>query len=307
MKVVKTELEDTKQKLEQVREEYRHEVSQLRSQLMSLQSCSSSSTLSTLSSASTSFATRSITSIAMEEPLFLIAAEEIQLLDQALPSFTGEICAASYKGIAVTAKLIHNVSSLEDFKQSIVIMSHLRHPNLILFMGATLGNVPIIITENMPTKCLSQYLEAAPLSRSQVLSISKDVASVLLYLHSQHPVAIIHGALNSYTILLIENGNSFKIKVADAGLFPHFVQQVPEYAAPEQPEPQLHTPKLDVYSFGVLLIELYCRKVCSASDEQEKQIQHINWPEVVVIIRNCLSNSRPSIEHVLLQLSVVNP
>lgn len=305
VKSVKVELEDTKQKLEQVREESRHEVLQLRSQLMSLQSCSSFSTLSILSSASTSFATNSISSISIEEdPLFFIAPEEIQL-DQVLSSSSrSEIRAATYKGITVAAKLLQNVSSLEDFKQSVAVMSHLRHPNLVLFVGATLGNVPIVITESMPAKCLTQYLEDAPLSRGQMLSISKQVALVLLYLHSRRPVAVFHGALNGRVVFLKEDGRAFKVTVADAGLFPHFSRQIPAYAAPEQPDPQLHSTKLDIYSFGVLLIELYCRKaLVSSSDEREKQIQHISWPELVVIIRNC--SSRPPIEHILLQLSAI--
>ena len=62
------------------------------------------------------------------------------------------------------------------------IAAKLRHPNLLLFIGATMEGELVILTELMPTS-LRKELEKRELSREQVISIGQDVSCGLSYMH----------------------------------------------------------------------------------------------------------------------------
>ena len=64
----------------------------------------------------------------------------------------------------------------------------------------------------------------------------------------------------------------------------------PAYAAPEACLPYQHSPKMDAFSFGVLLVEMCLRELPKSQPERRKdQIQHIQWPAIVSLIRSCTS------------------
>ena len=66
----------------------------------------------------------------------------------------------------------------------------------------------------------------------------------------------------------------------------------PAYAAPEACFPDQHSPKMDVFSFGVLLVEM-CLQQLPESDraQREVQIQCIQWPAMVSLVRQCTSEN----------------
>ena len=71
------------------------------------------------------------------------------------------------------------------------IASRIRHPNLLQFIGATrVGNL-MILTELMPTS-LRKELEKSPMTRPQIITIARNVASALNYLHLWKPHPILH-------------------------------------------------------------------------------------------------------------------
>jgi len=75
------------------------------------------------------------------------------------------------------------------------------------------------------------------------------------------------------------------------------------YAAPEAYNPHEHTPKMDVFSFGVLIIEM-CRGQLPPTDarEREQVIKRISWREPVNLIKQCIQTSRdkrPSMSDIL--------
>lgn len=216
---------------------------------------------------------------------------------------TGDLYNGFFHGTEVGVKVLSKVKSLDELKRIMNINSKLRHSNLLLFMGATVGDDPLIVTECISfCKPLNVHLEETPLSRSHLLSLAKDVSCALNYLHL-HIVPVTHGSVSSQSVLLT---TGWRGKLTDVNFFPHMVQPLATYAAPEVMDTSSCSPQIDVYSFGVLLIEMYCRKALGTSNsERSKQLQHINWPQLVVIIRLCLSVSsldRPLIEDVLLDL-----
>ena len=73
------------------------------------------------------------------------------------------------------------------------------------------------------------------------------------------------------------------------------------YAAPESNTPALQSPKMDIYSFGVLLIEM-CTCEFPAPERRPDLIESIQYPRLVALIRQCLNedrNQRPTAVQVI--------
>ena len=77
----------------------------------------------------------------------------------------------------------------------------------------------------------------------------------------------------------------------------------PFYAVPEASSPRQHSPKMDTFSFGVMLVEMCLRELPESRPErQEEQIQRVQWPAMVFLIRSCTSErpaDRPSMSDIM--------
>ena len=79
----------------------------------------------------------------------------------------------------------------------------------------------------------------------------------------------------------------------------------PTYAAPEVEIATLQSPKMDIFSFGVLLVEMYTARFPEVADRQ-RLIRSIRHPSMVALIRQCLAedrNARPSASDIITELS----
>ncbi|XP_011407187.1 PREDICTED: seven transmembrane domain-containing tyrosine-protein kinase 1-like [Amphimedon queenslandica] len=141
------------------------------------------------------------------------------------------------------------------------IASKICRPNLLQFLGATTEGNPIILTELMPTS-LRKELETGGLAYHAVLNISLDVACALNYLHLFKPHPILHRDVSSANVLLQPMIGGWRAKVSDYGRVS--LQPLartcnpgnPVYSAPEAVNPRQHSPAMDVFSYGVCLIEM---------------------------------------------------
>ena len=145
--------------------------------------------------------------------------------------------------------------------------------------------------------------------RVQIASICQDVARALCYLHQWKPYPIIHHDISSGNVLLEPLPNGWRAKVSDYGSA-NFMNNIktagpgsPTYAAPEARYPNEHSPKMDTFSFGVLLVEMCLRELPESRPERrENQIQRIQWPAMVSLIRSCTSErsaGRPSMSDIM--------
>ena len=233
---------------------------------------------------------------------------------------------AEFRGLRVAAKCLHGMIlsdySIRQFSREMSMAATLQHPNLLQFIGATREGDPIILTELMATS-LRAVLESGTFSKAQIPSVARDVALGLNYLHLCKPNAIVHRDVSSANVLLEPVSTSggivstWRAKLSDYGSA-NFVNRMattapgcPVYAAPEAMYPHKHSSKMDVYSFGVLLIEMAVGELPETDHrERERQIEHINyivrWPGLVGLIRSCLRDeprSRPSVSILLESLS----
>ena len=249
---------------------------------------------------------------------WVIERDEVQVTQEILGrGGWGEVKVGVFRGTRVAVKCLYEVIlseyNLTLFSREMDIASCVRHPNLLQFIGATTVGNPLILTELMPTS-LRKELEKSPLTRPQIIGISNDVASALNYLHLWKPQPILHRDVSSANVLLEASGSGrWKGKLSDYGSanLLHQIRTVapgsPSYAAPEAISPQLHSPAMDIYSFGVLFMEMAIRRLPSANiEEREAQIQSVQWPTFKILIQKCVTRdqqSRPTIEQVLVDLS----
>ena len=252
-----------------------------------------------------------------EDPFWMVERGEIRLIDQ-VPELGwggwGTVKVAEFRGLRVAAKCLHSIIISDYNRQLFVremsIAAKLRHPNLIQFIGATLEGEPVILTELMATS-LRAVLERVPLSAANITSVSRDVARALNYLHLTKPDPILHRDVSSANVLLNLGPNmTWLAKLSDYGSA-NFVQRVttagpgnPSYAAPEASNPALQSTKMDVFSYGVLLVEMATQRFPDKST-LVLQIQRIQVPGLPSIIRQCIQDDpsrRPNISDLLTQL-----
>ena len=254
-----------------------------------------------------------------DNPHWVVQREEVEVTEEVLgKGGWGEVKVGLFRGTRVAVKCLHQeiVSEyyLELFSREMDIASRVRHPNLLQFIGATKVGNPIIVTELMPTS-LRNELQKSPMARVQVISIGIDVASALNYLHLWKPQSILHRDVSSANVLLEQStGCQWRAKVSDYGSA-NLLDKVrteapgsPVYSAPEATTPSLHTPAMDVYSFGILLVEMSIGRFPSAEKvEKEAQIREVKWPQIKRLILRCTGkvNSRPKTEVVLTELKKI--
>ena len=206
--------------------------------------------------------------------------------------------------LKVAAKVLHKQLVYDYhrslFRREMDVASRVSHPNLLHFLGARLDGGMAILTELMPTS-LRDLVNRRPrqdIPLEHILSIAIDVACALNYLHHMTPEPIIHRDLSSANVLLQPTPNGgWLAKVSDYGTA-NFQSQLktenpgsPVYTAPESRDPALQTPKMDIYSFGVLLVEM-CTCEFPAPERRPELIKSIQHPQLLNLITQCLNTDK---------------
>ncbi|XAR70336.1 Non-specific serine/threonine protein kinase [Bertholletia excelsa] len=165
----------------------------------------------------------------------------------------------------------YSEGTLLDYKIEIDIMRRLRHPNVLLFMGAVYCQEKeklAIVTEFLPRGSLFKTLHKSNQSVDirRRLRMALDVARGMNYLHRRNP-PIVHRDLKSSNLLVDKNWN---VKVGDFGLSrlmnATFLtaksgRGTPQWMAPEVLRNDPSNEKSDVFSFGVILWELMTESI----------------------------------------------
>lgn len=152
--------------------------------------------------------------------------------------------------------------ALKDFATDMRILSSLRHPCICTIMGAVVGprSEPQLVMEYIEYKSLSDLLKKSTvqLDGNTVLGILRDISQGLQFLHNTKP-QVIHGDIKSHNVLV---DSKFSAKLTDFGIsYKYGIKGTPYWMAPEILRNESEcTAASDVYSFGILLCELYGRK-----------------------------------------------
>ena len=255
--------------------------------------------------------------VPVEPPSWVVDRQEVELKEEISRGGWAVVRVAHFRGLRVAAKCLHRqiISdyNIRLFKREMSVASQVHHPNLLQFLGATLEGEPLILTELMPTS-LRAVLGQRALSRGQVVSIGRDVASALNYLHLMRPDPVLHRDISSANVLLEPSGtdNSWKAKVSDFGSanYQQHLETIgpgsPAYAAPEANNPARQSPKMDVFSYGVLLLEMASREMPEGAERRRELLEEMEWAPVAGVVRDCTEKEperRPDMAAILKQLN----
>ncbi|KOM34276.1 hypothetical protein LR48_Vigan02g042600 [Vigna angularis] len=202
----------------------------------------------------------------------------------------GTVLRADWRGSDVAVKILKvqgfDPGRFEEFLKEVSLMKRLRHPNIVLLMGAVIQPPKLsIVTEYLSRGSLYELLHmpnvGSSLSERCRLKMAYDVASGMNYLHQMRP-PIVHRDLKSPNLLV---DDSYTVKVCDFGLSrtkantflsSKTAAGTPEWMAPEVIRGELSNEKCDVFSFGVVA-------AVGFMDKRLDIPRHVN-PEVAALI-----------------------
>ena len=207
----------------------------------------------------------------------MIPPEELALGRRIGSGSFGQVYTADWNGTEVALKQMHDTkltgSAVEEFSGEIRMMQSLRHPNVVLFLGAVIQPPTLsIVCELMPLGSLHSLLHGksrggVELSGNGRLrrQMAQDCARGMSYLHSRSP-PVVHHDLKPANLLVDSN---WTLKVSDFGmsrlkhttyLSSNTPGGTPEWMAPEVLRNDPTDERSDVYSFAVILWELFTLK-----------------------------------------------
>ena len=206
----------------------------------------------------------------------------------------GAVCKAKYDQLICAAKLLFQIISqiqppdpgkehrrpFRRFEEECRFLSRINHPNIVQYLGTYLDpetNALVLLMELMD-ESLTHFLESSPedIPYHIQVNISQDIVQALAFLHAN---GIIHRDLSSNNVLLIAHTRA---KITDFGmsrlidkmhlgtmtLCPGTVV----YMSPEAlNEPPMYTEKLDIFSFGVLLVQVITKLFPKPSNQFENR------------------------------------
>ncbi|KAL9162190.1 hypothetical protein ABFS82_07G073000 [Erythranthe guttata] len=199
---------------------------------------------------------------------------------------------------------------MNEFQAEIGVLTKVRHRHLVALLGYCVnGNERLLVYEYMPQGTLGQHLFEweelcyQPLTWKQRVTVALDVARGVEYLHSLAQQSFIHRDLKPSNILLSDD---MRAKVADFGL----VKNAPDgkysletklagtfgYLAPEYAATGRVTTKVDVYAFGVVLMEIITGRKALDETMPDERSHLVTWFRRVLINKD---NLRKSIDSLL--------
>ncbi|CAN0841715.1 Probable LRR receptor-like serine/threonine-protein kinase At1g12460 [Linum grandiflorum] len=186
-------------------------------------------------------------------------------------------------GVSIAVKKLQTlgrIRSQDEFEQEIGRLANLRHPSLVPLQGYYWSpSMKLILSEFCPNGSLDQNLHGVDhpgtstnvgnteLDWSRRFRIAIGIARALSYLHHDCKPPILHFSIKASNILLTEN---YEPKLSDYGLGKFLpildprastrLNNAPGYVAPELLQSLGVSEKVDLYSFGVILLELVTGK-----------------------------------------------
>lgn len=191
-----------------------------------------------------------------------IPESEIVIKERVGKGEFSEVYKATYKNKDVAVKKIQcGQTAMGSYISEVSLMTKLRHKNLVNLLGVVIsGDVLCIVMEHVACGSLLEYLRSRGrnvIRSEDQLRFAMDCCSGMAYLESMH---IVHRDLAARNVLIDNEGHA---KISDFGLASATEEKkkggkIPiKWTAPEALRDNLFTTKSDVWSFGILLWELY--------------------------------------------------
>ncbi|KAL0484907.1 serine/threonine-protein kinase CTR1 [Acrasis kona] len=198
---------------------------------------------------------------------WLIKYEELDIQNKIGKGSFGTVFKGGYHGSSVAIKLIQSNQSSDEqaLEREIKIMMKLFHPNIVQFLGVCLvEKASLIVTELMDGGSLEEIIFGRrKISIKKKVLLLRDVSSGMSYLHNKEP-PLIHRDLKPHNILVDKDVTC--AKVCDFGIS-KFCEGPDRntkgrvgtngFIAPEVLDGENYNMSCDVYSFGIVMYEVY--------------------------------------------------
>ncbi|KAI3457607.1 hypothetical protein Pfo_014270 [Paulownia fortunei] len=195
-----------------------------------------------------------------------------------------------------------------EFVNEIGMISALQHPNLVRLFGCCIeGNQLLLIYEYLENNCLARALFGREEQRLNLdwatrKKICMGIARGLAYLHEESRLKIVHRDIKATNVLLDKDLNA---KISDFGLAKldeeentHISTRIAGtigYMAPEYAMRGYLTDKADVYSFGIVALEIVSGKSNTNYRPKEEFVYLLDWAYVQQEQGNLLELVDPSL------------
>ena len=212
---------------------------------------------------------------------WLIKSSDIQLVKKIGTGAFGNVFYGKLRGTTEIAIKVANPLSLssgkndpqiiEEFSRELSIWSSLKHPNIVLFIGACIdpaNSSIMIVSEFMQNGTLNDAFrnKKIVLDWNTKMRICLQVSSAMTYLHSRSP-PLLHRDLKGANILL---SREMVAKVGDFGLSKIMSKEgeiatqtiagTPYWMSPEVIRGERYGTAADVYSFAIILWQILTEK-----------------------------------------------
>ncbi|XP_077215360.1 cold-responsive protein kinase 1-like isoform X2 [Tasmannia lanceolata] len=192
--------------------------------------------------------------------------------------------------VAIKSLSAESNQGLREFLTEIDMISNIRHPNLVQLIGCCIeGSSRMLVYEYLENNSLANALlgpkrKQIPLDWPRRAAICMGVAHGLVFLHEEAEPPIIHRDIKASNVLL----DKYLVpKIGDFGLaklFPDNVTHISTrvagtmgYLAPEYALLGQLTKKADIYSFGVLMLEIISGRSSTKALWGEDMMMILEW------------------------------
>ncbi|VVB01466.1 unnamed protein product [Arabis nemorensis] len=202
-----------------------------------------------------------------------------------------------YTPVAIKVLRPDAAQGRSQFQREVEVLTSMRHPNMVLLLGAC-SEYGCLVYEHMSNGSLEDLLFRR--GNSPILSwrlrfrIAAEIATGLHFLHQMKPEPLVHRDLKPGNILL---DHHFKSKISDVGLArlvpPSVADTVTQYRMtatagtfcyidPEYQQTGMLGTKSDIYSFGIMLLQILTAKPpMGLTHHVEKAIEKGTFAEIL--------------------------